>query len=110
MSAAASSGNAGNNTTTSSKPNPSDYDGKVTQEQIDELERLRQVYETAKSTGAANLDEAREEYQLYAQKLLIDLSGDKLEPGPDQEPDEGYQKPGGWGSKDKDPNNWKAVP
>lgn len=68
--------------TTSGKPS-SDYDGKVTEEQVQELERLRLDYE--KSKGSADEDAKREAYQSYANDLLIDLSG-KLDPGPDQEP------------------------
>ncbi len=96
------------------KPNPSDYDGKVTQEQIDELEKLRVAFVKAQEAGSSDLDATREAYQNFAAKILIDLSG-KLEPGPDQEPvpptkpTEGTIKAGGWGGN-QDPNTWKAVP
>lgn len=90
----------------SSTPDPSAYDGKVTQEQINELERLRVGYINSK--GSANEDTTREAYQDYAVALTIDLSG-KLEPGPDQEPEGPYIKPGGWGAS-TDPNTWKVAP
>jgi hypothetical protein len=64
---------------------PEDYDGKVTQEQIDKLERLRLAFVKAQEAGSSDLDGAREAYQTYAAKILIDLSG-KLDPGPDLPP------------------------
>jgi len=96
------------------KPNPQDYDGKVTQEQIDLLETKRVVFVTALEAGSASLDDAREDYQTYAIKLGIDLSG-KLWPGdttpPTTEPSkptEGTVKEGGWGAN-KDPDSWKTA-
>lgn len=80
----------------------------VTQEQLNELERLRLAFVKAQQTGSVDLDPAREAYQSYAADLVIDLS-DKTEPGPDQKPDEGYVKPGGWGAN-ADPNSWKVAP
>jgi hypothetical protein len=92
-------------------PNPSDFDGKVTQEQIDELERLRRVFFNAKLEGSADLDDAREAYQDYADKLLIDLSG-KLDPTnkppidvEPPKPTEGTPKTGG----NEDPDGWQVV-
>lgn len=72
------------------------YDGKVTDEQVQQLEAKRQAYENSK--GSADEDNLREEYQLYANGLLIDLSG-KLDPGQDQEAGGGE---GGKPSDDKD--------
>lgn len=92
------------------------YDGKVTDQQVQELEKLRIEFVSAKGTPAE--DAARERYQSYATELLIDLSG-KLEPGPNQEPDSGFVKPGGWGAnanadlwvtaKMKAPADWWKV-
>lgn len=58
---------------------PEDYDGKVSQEQIDELEKKRLAFVNAQETGSADLDALREDYQTYAIQLNIDLSG-KLDP------------------------------
>src|SRR5689334_11653042 len=70
------------------------------------LENLRLAYVKAQETNSPDLDKAREAYQDLAVKLLVSLSG-KLDPpvGPDPGSDNGYVKPGGWGSKDKDANN-----
>ena len=67
----------------------------VTDEEKQQLEKLRLAYVKAQAEGSANLENAREAYQDYATALLIELSG-KLDPGPDQVPDPGYVKPGGW--------------
>jgi hypothetical protein len=66
------------------KPRPEDYDGKVTQEQIDTLEQKRVAFRQAYDQGSADLDALREDYQTYADQILIDLSG-KLEPGQETE-------------------------
>jgi hypothetical protein len=75
------------------------------------LEQLRLAYVKAQQNNSPDLDKAREAYQDFAVKLLVSLSG-KLDPppGPDPGADPGYVKPGGWGSTDKDANNWKAIP
>lgn len=92
-----------------------DYDGKVTQEQINELEKRRIAFATALEKGTADLDETREHYQTYAAELLIDLSGkldpsvsDKPLPPADKEPPkptEGTPKEGG----NPDPDTWKTA-
>lgn len=93
------------------KPNPSDYDGKVTQEQIDQLEEKRIKFAHALETGSADLDDFREDYQGYAIKLGIDLSGKLMpsdKPPVDSEPPkptEGTKKEGG----NQDPDTWKVV-
>ena len=94
---------ANTNNSSSGSREPSDADKQ-------QLEKLRQAYEQAQKTGSADLESAREAYQDFATKVLIQLSG-KLDvtPGPGPEPDEGYQKPGGWGAN-TDPNTWKVVP
>lgn len=101
----------------SGKPNPEDYDGKVTQQQIDQLEEKRVKFAHALETGSADLDDFREDYQNYAIKLGIDLSGklmpsDKPVPPTTTEPPkptEGTVKePDGWGGND-DPDTWKVV-
>lgn len=79
----------------------------VTQEQKDKLEKLRLAYFQAKQTGSAEIEPTREAYQDYAAELAVPLSG-KVEPGPDQAPDEGYVKPGGWGAN-TDPKSWKVT-
>lgn len=61
------------------KPKAEDYDGKVSQEQIDMLEQKRIAFRQAADQGSADLDGLREDYQTYAEQLLIDLSG-KLDP------------------------------
>lgn len=93
------------------KPNPSDYDGKVTQEQIDQLEEKRVKFAHALETGSADLDDFREDYQTFAIKLGIDLSGKLMpqdKPPVDSEPPkptEGTVKEGG----NQDPDTWKVV-
>jgi hypothetical protein len=75
------------------------------------LENLRLAYVKAQETNSPDLDKAREAYQDLAVKLLVSLSG-KLDvtPGPGPDVDEGYQKPGGWGSKEQDkPAGWKVT-
>lgn len=73
-----------------------------------QLEKLRVQYENCKKVGCADEQPFFNQYHDLATKLLIDLSG-KLEPGPEQEPDEGYVKPGGW-QANPDPKTWKVVP
>jgi hypothetical protein len=76
-----------------------------------QLENLRKAYEAAQTANSPDLDKAREAYQDLAVKLLVQLSG-KLDPNtnPDQTPDEGYIKPGGWGSTEAtNAAGWKAV-
>src|SRR5215831_14155280 len=82
-----------------------------TQEQKLELEKRRKAYYDCKTSGCPDENELFKNYHDYATELLIDLSG-KLDipSGPEPELDEGYQKPGGWGSTDANPGNWKAVP
>lgn len=94
------------------KPNPEDYDGKVTQEQIDQLEAKRVAFAHALATGSADLDDLREDYQMFAIKLGIDLSGKLMPkdttPPADTEPPkptEGVKKEGG----NQDPDSWKVV-
>lgn len=87
---------------TASKPS-SDYDGKVTVEQVDELERLRIQYEN--SRGTADEGGHFQKYHDYATSLLIDLSG-KLEPGSDQEPGGGD---GGGGKPSDQLDNFGIV-
>ena len=69
-------------------------------EETDELERLRLAYLKAKETGSAELEPAREAYQDFAAKLVIDLSG-KLDPADHEaiptKPTEGFIKDGGKG-------------
>ena len=80
----------------------------VTEEEKKQLETLRLAYVKAQETNSPDLESAREAYQDFATKLLIELSGDKLAPGPDQQPDPGYVKPGGWGGN-PDPAVWKVT-
>lgn len=80
----------------------------LTDAEKQEFEALRKKYFDCRSVGCADEKDLFQEYQDLATKLLIDLSG-KFPPGPDQEPDEGYVKPGGWGAN-PDPNTWKVVP
>lgn len=94
------------------KPTPDDYDGKVTQEQINELEKRRIAFYNAQQTGSAELDETREAYQTYAVQLTIDLSG-ALDPTTKEppvvqppKPTEGTPKNVG---ANVDPDQWKVV-
>lgn len=96
-----------------------DYDGKVTEEQINELEKRRIAFATALEKGTADLDEAREHYQTLAAELLIDLSGkldpsisDKPLPPADKEPPkptEGTVKEGGGWGANPDADTWKTA-
>lgn len=81
----------------------------VTDADKQKLEDLRLAYVKAQETGSAELESAREAYQDFATKLLIELSG-KLDPpvGPDPGADSGYVKPGGWGGN-PDPNTWVVT-
>lgn len=97
-----------------SQQTPADYDGKISQDEINELERLRIAFFKAQQSGSADLDDAREAYQTYAAKLLIDLSGklapttNPLPPTEPPKPTEGTEKVGGWGGN-PDPDQWKPV-
>ena len=94
------------------KPNPDDYDGKVTQLQIDQLEEKRVKFAHALTTGSADLDDLREDYQTYAISLGIDLSG-KLMPTDKEPPTTQPPKPVEGTSKNvganTDPEQWKVV-
>jgi hypothetical protein len=97
---------------TSLTPSPADYDGKVTQAQIDELEKKRVAFYHALQTGSAELDETREAYQTYAAGLLIDLSG-SLDPTTKEPPTTQPPKPTEGTPKNvganTDPEQWKPV-
>lgn len=96
----------------SEKPNPADYDGKVTQEQIDQLETKRVAFAKALEAGSADLDETREAYQTYAAEILIDLSG-ALNPVTTEPPATQPPKPTEGTTKNVganvDPEQWKVV-
>jgi len=88
------------------------YDGKVTEEQVQELEKKRLAYFTAKEQGSDEAPKLGVEYHDYATSILIDLSG-KLDPLPDldpnkkpEKPTEGTPKQGG----NQDPETWHVVP
>jgi hypothetical protein len=93
------------------KPTAKDYDGKVTQEQVDKLEEKRIKYAKAFEDGSADFDDAREDYQSYAASLLIDLSGKlspidtQVPPAEPPKPTEGTVKEGG----NQDADTWKIV-
>ena len=80
-----------------------------TPEELETLEKFRKQYYDCKVSGCADLQDLANQYQDYALKLLIDLSG-KLDPpaGPPVEIEHGYVKPGGWGAK-QDPKTWSVT-
>lgn len=113
---------------TTSKKGGGEGKREPTQEQLDELEKLREAYDNARKSGSADVEALGEKYHDFATDLMIDLSG-WIDPGPDQEPDGGqggtkpepkpgepsepgigsfFIKDGGWGA-DVDPKTWTVA-
>ena len=79
-----------------------------TEEEKQTLELYRTEYEECKNVGCADEPELFRRYHDYAVDLLIDLSGKLDIPDKDQEADEGYVKPGGWGGN-ANPATWVTT-